>query len=62
MNVTVKLINKKHVKAFALETVKNRAHKFTRVGGDFYHLCECQRKLFIRGYVRRLPSEGKTIQ
>ena len=59
--VTVHLINKKHVKEFALEMAKDRAHKFTRVGGDFLLLCEGQLKEFIRGYVRRLPSKGKTI-
>jgi hypothetical protein len=54
------LINKKHVKMFALEMAKGRAHKFTRVGGDFLLKCEGQLKEFIRGYVRRLPSKGKT--
>lgn len=33
-HVKVRLINKKHVKEFALEMAKGRAHKFTRVGGD----------------------------
>jgi hypothetical protein len=60
--ITVRLINRKHVKEFALEMAKDRAHKFTRVGGDFLLLCEGQLKEFIRGYVRRLPSKGKTIR
>ena len=55
------LINKKHVKMFALEMAKGRAHKFTRVGGDFLIKCEANLKEFVRGYVRRLPSKGKTI-
>jgi hypothetical protein len=55
------LINRKHVKAFALEMAKSRAHKFTRVGGDFLIQCEANLKTFIRGYVQRLPSKGKTI-
>ena len=35
MSIRVRLINKKHVKEFALEMAKHRAHKFTRVGGEF---------------------------
>jgi len=60
--VKVRLINKKHVKEFALEMAKGRAHKFTRVGGDFLLQCERRLKDFIRSYVRQLPSKGKTIQ
>ena len=55
------LINKMKVKTFALEMAKGRAHKFTRVGGGFLLKCEGQLKEFIRGYVHRLPSKGKTI-
>ena len=57
------LINRSRVKVFALEMAKeNRHHKFTRVGADFYLKCEGNLKEFIRNYVRRLPSKGKTIQ
>jgi hypothetical protein len=56
------LINKKHVKMFALEMAKGRAHKFTQVGSPFYLLCEANLKEFIRGHVHRLPSVGKTIR
>ncbi len=59
--VRVRLINKKHVKEFALEMAKDRAHKFTRVGGEFLLKCEGRLKEFIRTYVRSLPSKGKTI-
>ena len=55
------LINKRHVKLFALEMAKNRHHKFTRVGGDFLIKCEANLKEFIRSYIHRLPSKGKTI-
>jgi hypothetical protein len=55
------LINRSKVKQFALEMAKGRAHKFTRVGGDFFIKCEGQLKEFIRNYVHRLPSKGKTI-
>ena len=55
------LINKKHVKMFALEMAKDRTHKFTRVGNDFLMKCEGNMKEFIRSYVRQLPSKGKTI-
>ena len=60
--IKVKLISKKHVKQFALDMAKSRAHKFTRVGGDFFLQCEAHLKEFIRGYIQRLPSKGKTIQ
>ena len=59
--VKVRLINRKHVKDFALEMAKHRAHKFTRVGGPFFIQCEANLKTFIANYVQRLPSKGKTI-
>jgi len=61
-DVKLRLLNKKHVKEFALEMAKIRAHKFTRVGGEFLLKCEGRLKDYIRGYVRGLPSKGKTIQ
>jgi len=59
--ISVKLISKKHVKAFALACAEKKAHKLTRVGGEFYLKCEAQMKDFIRRYVNSLPSKGKTI-
>ena len=56
------LINKKRVKLFALEMAMNRAHKFTRVGGEFLIKCEANLKVFIRNEIQRLPSKGKTIR
>jgi hypothetical protein len=61
MKVTVRLINRKRVKEFALEMAKGRAHKFTRVGGQFFLKCEANTKQFIRNYIRAIPSKGKTI-
>ncbi len=55
------LINRSKVKQFALEMAKGRAHKFSRVGGEFFIKCEVQLKELIRNYVYRLPSKGKTI-
>ena len=55
------LINRRKVKQYALERAKSRAHKFTRVGGDFYGKCEANLRAFIQGYIHRLPSKGKTI-
>ena len=60
--VTVRLISRKHVREFALEMAKTRAHKFTRVGGDFFLKCEGQLKALIRSEVHRHPSVGKTLQ
>ena len=61
-DVKLRLLNKKHVKEFALEMAKDRAHRFTRVGGEFLLKCEGRLKDNIRTYVRQLPSKGKTIQ
>jgi hypothetical protein len=55
------LINRTKVKEFALEMAKHRAHKFTRVGSDFFIKCEGNLKEFIRKSVHSLPSKGKTI-
>ncbi len=60
--VRVRLLNRKNVREFALEMAKHRAHKFTRVGGDFFLKCEGQLKAFIRSEVQRHPSVGKTIK
>lgn len=59
--MSTKLISRKHVKEFALAMAKNRTHKFTRVGGEFFIKVEANVKEFIRSYVRSLPSKGKTI-
>ena len=59
--IKVKLINRKQVRQFALDMAKSRSHKFSRVGGQFLLMCEANLKEFIRNYVRRLPSKGKTI-
>lgn len=55
------LINRKNVKEFALEMAKGRAHKFTRVGRDFFIKCEANLRAFIRNQIHSLPSKGKTI-
>jgi len=55
------LLNRKQVKQYALERASHRAHKFTRVGGDFYVKCEARLREFIQNYVHSLPSKGKTI-
>jgi hypothetical protein len=56
------MINRRKVKLFALEMAKSRAHKFTRVGSEFYDRCEAQLKNYIRDQVHRHPSVGKTIK
>jgi hypothetical protein len=55
------LINRSKVKEFALEMAKGRAHKFTRVGKEFFIKCEGNLKQFLRAQVHSLPSKGKTI-
>ena len=59
--IKTRLISRKHVKALALATAAKRAHKFTRVGGEFFIRCEANLKEFVRSYVGSLPSKGKTI-
>jgi hypothetical protein len=58
---SMSLINRKHVKAFALAMAAHRSHKFTRVGRDFFIKVEGNAKEFIRNYVKSLLSKGKTI-
>ena len=59
--VHTKLISRKHVKAAALAAATKRAHKFTRVGAEFFVKREANLKEFIRKHVAALPSKGKTI-
>jgi len=61
MSTAIKLISRTHVKQFALDAAKSRAHKFTRVGSTFYVRCEANLREFIRKQVHSLPSKGKTI-
>ena len=56
------MINRRKVKLFALEMAKSRAHKFTRVGQEFYDRCDFNLKQFIRSQVHQHPSVGKTIK
>ncbi len=58
----VRLLNRKNVRQFALEMAKHRAHRFTRVGGDFLLKCEGQLKAFLRAEVQRHPSVGRTLK
>ena len=59
--MSTKLISRKHVKDFALAVPGQRAHQFTRVGGQFSFKVEVNVKEFIRCHVKSLPSKGKTI-
>jgi len=56
------MLNRRKVKLFALEMAKSRAHKFTRVGKEFYDRCEVNLKNFIRSQVHSHPSKVKTIK
>ena len=59
--IKTRLISRKHVKDFALTVAAHRTHKFSRVGGEFFLKAEAHLKEFVRSYVQRLPSKGKTI-
>jgi len=56
------LLNKRQVREFTLVQAKQRAHKFTRVGNEFYVRCEANLREFIRNAIHRLPSVGRTIK
>ena len=56
------MLNRSKVRQFALAMAASRAHKFNRVGGEFFVRCEVQLKNFIRDQVHRHPSVGKTIK
>jgi hypothetical protein len=56
------MLNRSKVRQFALTMAEQRAHKFNRVGSEFFVRCEVQLKNFIRDQVHRHPSLGKTIQ
>jgi len=57
-----RLVNRRRLKAFALEVANARAHKFSRVAESFCHICEANLRQFIKSYIHRLPSKGKTIR
>ncbi len=62
MSERTPLLNQSQVRQFALTMAEKRAHKFNRVGGEFFVRCEVQLKNFIRDQVHRHPSVGKTIK
>lgn len=62
MSVRTPLLNRSQVKQFTLTMAEQRAHKFTRVGSEFFVRCEVNLKAFIRDQVHRHPSKGKTLR
>lgn len=56
------MLNRSKVKQFTMTMAEQRAHKFTRVGSEFFVRCEVQLNNFIRDQVHRHPSIGKTIK
>jgi len=62
VSTSTPLLNRSKVRQFALAMAETRAHKFTRVGDEFFTRCEVQLKNFIRDQVHRHPSVGKTIK
>ena len=62
VRINTPMINRAKVRQYALTVAAERAHRFTRVGDEFYQQCEANLKQFIAGSVRRLPSMGKTIK
>lgn len=59
----MRLINKKHVKEYALEVSKAmRGGKFTRVSEDFLIYCDTKLRMIIAEHVKSHPSVGVTIK
>jgi len=57
------LLNRKGVKAFALQCSEHSRHgKFTRVSGEFMTTLEIKVRNIIREHVLTHPSNGKTIE
>lgn len=57
------LINKAHVKKYALEvSATQRGGKFTRVSNEFLIYIESCVKDKVQSYIQHLPSVGKTIK
>jgi hypothetical protein len=58
----LKLIKRKGIRDLALDVSKReKAGKFTRVGAEFYEVCEAHMRQFITQHIKHLPSVGKTI-
>lgn len=58
------LVNKKHVKLFAIACAQNRAHfrgKKVRVSAEFYAKCDAALKQLIATDVASRPSKGITL-
>lgn len=59
----MRLINKKHVKQYALEVSKScRSGKFTRVSEEFLIYIDARVREEINRYIKQLPSVGVTIK
>lgn len=56
------LINKSHVKAFALSRGQLREWKPTRVSQTFMDAVEENTRLFIEARIENHPASGKTLQ
>lgn len=56
------LINKKHVKTYALEYCKRNRPKFTRVSESFMIYLDAVVRDKIASYIHTLPSVGITIK
>jgi hypothetical protein len=56
------LINKKHVKDFALGISRNNGRKFTRVSGQFLNRMNGRLAAVIADEVHRHPSLGITLK
>lgn len=57
------LINKAHVKKFALEiSLAKRSGKFKRVGRTFFERLDYKLREYVRREIEMLPSVGQTIK
>ena len=56
------LVNKKHVRDYALACAKAGRPRFERVGKELYVVLDSKMRSWIAEYIHRLPSVGKTIK
>lgn len=56
------LVNRSRLRRYALDAAAQRHHRFTRVSEEFMRRADAHLRTWVREYVQRLPSVGKTIK
>jgi hypothetical protein len=56
------LIHRARMRRYVLDVAAQRHHSFTRVSDEFYKAADAHLRAWVRDYIQRLPSNGKTIR